>query len=178
MRPCSLPFLYLLLVLCSAAISCGSNGPTAIPGTGGSQERGTGGGGAPGGEGGAAGQGVQGGGNGGSAFTPVQTIFDNHCVFCHDPAHPLAGDNPTFVEMPLVSGQSYDALVGVAARETCGATRVVPGDPEHSYLYRKIADDNPCDGDRMPRAGATLPQPLSADQITTIHDWIAAGARP
>lgn len=110
------------------------------------------------------------------AFAPVQAVFDQFCVWCHDPAHPFAGDNPTFVEMPLVSPQSYDALVGVPAHESCGGTRVVPGDPEHSYLYRKITDETPCDGARMPRAGAILAMPLPAAQVATIHDWIANGA--
>jgi hypothetical protein len=164
----------------------------AFSGTGGAADRDAGGdGGAGDGMGGAgprgggadgsAGHGASGGAGGsggGSAFAAVQAIFDDHCVWCHDPAHPFAGDNPTFIEMPLVAGQSYDALVGIAAHETCGGIRVVPGDPEHSYLYRKITDDNPCDGYRMPRAGAILPQPLAAEQIATIHDWIAGGARP
>ncbi len=158
-----------------AALACGASYRAANGGAGGA-----GGAGAPGasdaGPDGTTGDAGRDGGD--SAFAPVQLVFQTFCVWCHDPAHPFAGDNPTFVEMPLVSGQSYDALVGVPAHETCGGTRVVPGDPEHSYLYRKITDDAPCDGARMPRAGAVIAMPLGSAQIATIHDWIANGARP
>jgi hypothetical protein len=147
----------LPLVMCLAALSCGSSGDPARSGMGGS-----------------------GGGDGGiqTAFAPVQAIFDQYCVRCHDPAHPQVLETPTFVEMPLVASDSYAALVGVAAHETCGGTRVVAGDPEHSYLYRKVADATPCNGARMPHGGMILPQPLPDALIATIHDWIAGGARP
>jgi hypothetical protein len=165
MRGRTRPLWWLPLVMGLAALACGASEPPASRHTGGT--------------GGTAGAGGTGGGGGAdSAFAPVQAIFDQHCVWCHDPTHPFAGDNPTFIEMPLVADQSYDALVGVAAHETCGGTRVIPGDPEHSYLYRKVADDSPCDGYRMPRPGAVLAQPLPATDIATIHDWIAGGARP
>jgi hypothetical protein len=140
------------------------------------------GGGSGAGAGGDAGAGAVGGagagGGGGSAFAPVQAVLDQYCVRCHDPAHPIVIETQTFVEMPLVASQSYAALVGVAAHETCGGTRVVPGDPDHSYLYRKVADATPCDGVRMPAGGMLRPQPLREAQIATIHDWIANGALP
>ncbi len=167
-------------------------------GTGGDAHPGTGGGQAGSGAGGHAGGGGQGGsgagghgpgGNGGSnggggsggaaAFAPVQAIFDQYCVRCHDPAHPVVPETQTYVGMPLVASASYAALVGVPALETCGGNRVVAGDPEHSYLYRKVVDATPCDGERMPHQGmlANTP-PLSAADIATIRNWIAAGAHP
>jgi hypothetical protein len=131
-----------------------------------------------GGSGGAAGGSGSGGGGGtGGAFGPVQAIFDQHCTWCHDPAHPFVPEAPTYVEMPLVASESYAALVGVAAHETCGGTRVVPGDPEHSYLYRKIADATPCQGVRMPYNGSGLAQQSLAEaDFATIRAWIANGA--
>lgn len=79
--------------------------------------------------------------------------------------------------MPLVAGASYAALVNVAALETCGGKRVVPGDPEHSYLYRKVVDQPPCDGERMPHPGMLAnSQPLPDPAIATIRTWIAGGA--
>ena len=118
-----------------------------------------------------------GGTAGAMAFAPVQAILDQYCVRCHDPAHPNVPETQTYVEMPLVASESYTALVGVAAHETCGGTRVVAGDPEHSYLYRKVVDAQPCDGERMPHQGmiANTP-PLSAADIATIRAWIAGGA--
>ena len=109
----------------------------------------------------------------------MQAVFDQYCVRCHDPAHPFVPETPTYVEMPLVASQSYAALVGVAAHETCGGTRVIPNDPEHSYLYRKVVDATPCEGARMPHSGMiAIPQPLPDAQIAVIHDWIANGAAP
>jgi hypothetical protein len=152
----------------------GAAGNAGMAGGAGTGLVGAGGGGAGGG---GAGRGGAGGG-GGSAFAPVQAIFDQYCVRCHDPAHPFVVEAPTYIEMPLVASQSYAALVGVVAHETCGGTRVVAGDPEHSYLYRKVADATPCDGVRMPHGGMIVAQPLPDAQIATIHDWIANGAQP
>ena len=110
-------------------------------------------------------------------FAPVQAIFDQYCVRCHDPAHAVVPETQTYVEMPLVASASYAALVGVAAHQICGGTRVVAGDPEHSYLYRKVVDAQPCEGERMPHRGmlATAP-PLPAGDVATIRAWIAGGA--
>ncbi len=48
--------------------------------------------------------------------------------------------------------------------------RVVPGDPEASLLYRKVAEIDLC-GKRMPPRDA-----LPADEIEIIRAWIEAGA--
>jgi hypothetical protein len=178
---------YALAVLFAAAsvVACGSSeqmgGPVAGSGGyagGGHGGAATNGGAAGGGSGGQAGAEVGGGGAGGAmAFAPVQAILDQYCVRCHDPAHPNVLETQTYVEMPLVASAAYAALVGVAAHETCGGTRVVAGDPEHSYLYRKVVDAQPCDGERMPHQGmlANTP-PLSAADTATIRAWIAGGA--
>jgi hypothetical protein len=129
------------------------------------------------GAGGVAGGGGGRGGNGGSRYAALQAIFDAKCVLCHDPAHPRIAEVQTYVEMPLVASVSYDALVNQAAHETCGGVRVKPGDPEHSYLYRKVADSQPCDGERMPHRGMVLTvMPLPDADIATIRAWIADGA--
>jgi hypothetical protein len=63
-------------------------------------------------------------------------------------------------------------------------TRVVPGDPDHSLLYRKVSE-TPC-GARMPANPTTLltkgisefsGTPLPDDQQQLIADWIANGAK-
>lgn len=48
---------------------------------------------------------------------------------------------------------------------------IVPGDPETSVLYNKVADTGDFGG-IMPAAGA----PLSAQQIDTIRRWVEDGA--
>ena len=174
---------HALAVLFAAAwmVACGSSeqmgGPVA--GSGGAAGGGSGGqAGTPVGNDGLGGHAGGAGGTGGAVpFAPVQAILDQYCVRCHDPAHPNVPETQTYVEMPLVASASYAALVGVAAHETCGGTRVVAGDPEHSYLYRKVVDAQPCDGERMPHQGmiANTP-PLPAADIATIRAWIAGGA--
>ena len=78
-----------------------------------------------------------------------------------------------------LSGRFGGGQFGLAAHETCGGTRVIPNDPEHSYLYRKVVDSTPCEGARMPHSGMiAIPQPLPDAQIAVIHDWIANGAAP
>jgi hypothetical protein len=56
--------------------------------------------------------------------------------------------------------------------------RVVPGDPQASLLYTKVADATPPCGAAMPKPipPATTAAPLSHAQISLIADWIDAGA--
>jgi hypothetical protein len=116
---------------------------------------------------------------GGASFSAVLAIFGARCVRCHDPAHPIVLETPTYVEMPLTPDTAYAALVGQPAHETCGGTRVTPGDPSQSYLYHKVTDDPPCDGKRMPHPGmlSQVP-PLPQSEIDVIAGWIRAGAPP
>jgi outer membrane protein assembly factor BamB len=51
-----------------------------------------------------------------------------------------------------------------------GLSLVVPGNPDMSLLYRKVAEMPPC-GARMPPTG-----PLTAEEIGRIRAWIANGA--
>ena len=53
-----------------------------------------------------------------------------------------------------------------------GAMRVVPGDPDRSYLLRTLEGAPGIVGQRMPLNGPYL----SDAQITTIKQWIANGA--
>lgn len=114
------------------------------------------------------------GGAPGATLAAVQAIFDDRCVNCHD-----AGKFgvPTYPMLPLTAGASHAALVNVAADETCGGVRVVPGNPDASYLVKKLEQMTPCDGAHMPRPFevGTAP-PLTADQLATIRAWISAGA--
>jgi len=98
---------------------------------------------------------------------------------CSGPAcHTLPNFAGFTLSMPL-----YTQLVNAPATgKYCGASgdagadggavhiRVVPGDPDHSLLYQKLAGHPPC-GDPMPSTG-----PLSAAQIELVRSWIAAGA--
>lgn len=74
-------------------------------------------------------------------------------------------------------GAAHYALVGVpaanAAAAAAGKKRVVPGDPDASFLWQKLtgalADD---EGIRMPGVGS----PLGVLQLEVLRAWITAGA--
>jgi mono/diheme cytochrome c family protein len=92
----------------------------------------------------------------------IQPIFDANCVGCHG-----AGASGG---LDLRAAGSRAALVNVPAAGYTG-TRVVPGDPLVSILYRKLQGD-PTTGARMPFGGAALPPA----QVQLVHDWIEQGA--
>ncbi len=73
-------------------------------------------------------------------FVTVKEILDNSCSGCHDWT------------------SSWETVTG--------GGRVVPGSPEKSVLYQKIASDE------MPKAG----DKLTPEQKAFIRGWIAAGA--
>jgi mono/diheme cytochrome c family protein len=102
-----------------------------------------------------------------SLSSQVQTIFDAHCVQCHDSGDPIAGQN-------LEPDAAYFSLVHAASTEVPRLRRVDPGNPAGSYLLHKISGTQAQvggKGDRMPIGGR-----LTDAEIQTIRDWIAQGA--
>ena len=80
------------------------------------------------------------------------TILDQHCFDCHETG---SGAN----KFPT----QYDGLI---------RSVVIPGDLEKSKLYTRLFDTN--EGPRMPFLEDKLPD----QKITTIRNWIMAGAPP
>ena len=74
--------------------------------------------------------------------------------------------------MNLTEGNSYASLVGVASIEKPALQRVVPGDPENSYIIHKLEGRAGIAGARMPFNGT----PLTDGQILVIKRWIELGA--
>lgn len=102
-----------------------------------------------------------------ATLTRVQTeIFTPTCAVlgCHDPF----GNQS---QLNLTTGNSYGQIVGRPSVEVSNLNRVQPGQPDLSYLYRKILGTG-ITGDRMPQAG----QPLSDAQKNLVRDWIRRGA--
>jgi hypothetical protein len=88
------------------------------------------------------------------------------CVTCHtNVGHAPAGNLNLAVD-------PYAALVNVASSQRPGAVLVIPGDPESSYLVRKI-EGRDINGLRMPRSGAPF---MTDGQISVIRRWIEIGA--
>jgi hypothetical protein len=88
------------------------------------------------------------------------------CSNCHNAAtFPFSGLN-------LTPGAAYGTLVNVASRGRAGMVRVVPGNPENSYLIHKLEGRPGIAGARMPLNGPYL----TDGQIRIIRRWIELGA--
>ena len=90
------------------------------------------------------------------------------CVNCHT----NVGRNPSG-GLNLAHAVAYDQIVNVASARKPGAIRVIPGDPENSYLVHKIEGRSGIVGSRMPFSG---PPFLTDGQILILKRWIALGA--
>jgi len=90
------------------------------------------------------------------------------CTNCHS----NVGRNPSG-GLNLLSGLSYASLVRVASTGKPGAVRVIPGDPDNSYIIHKLEGRSDIVGVRMPRGNGPY---LTDGQILVIKRWIANGA--
>src|SRR4051812_41785248 len=83
----------------------------------------------------------------------VAPILEKNCIRCHQPANKK-------------SGFSLATIADLRTNEY-----VTPGDPDSSYLLDVVSARK---GDKplMPKEGA----PLSADDVTTLREWIRQGA--
>ena len=92
--------------------------------------------------------------------------LEARCSTCH-----LSGDEAG--KLALYAGGAYDSLVNVPAI-VGPLKRVAPGDPDNSFLLRKI-EGTQADvggGARMPLGSTPLPDEL----VKAIRTWIEAGA--
>lgn len=92
-------------------------------------------------------------------------VFTPTCATsgCHSGGAPAAGLN-------LQAGNAYAELVGIASSQDAGLMRVNPGNPDDSYLIRKL-EGTASSGQQMP-PGA----PLAQAEIDVIRQWITDGA--
>jgi len=88
------------------------------------------------------------------------------CTNCHNA---IGG---RFNGLDLTAPVAYANLVNVASRFRSGAVRVVPNDPENSYLIHKLDGRAAITGVRMPLGGPYL----TSGQILVIRRWIETGA--
>ena len=90
------------------------------------------------------------------------------CIDCHsDQGRNASGG------LVLLDGRSYDAIVGRPSGAKAGATRVIPGDPDNSYIVRKLEGAADIVGVRMPRGTGPY---LTQGQMLVIRRWIQIGA--
>jgi hypothetical protein len=96
-----------------------------------------------------------------SVFTPSCAVAG-----CHGGAAAQRG-------LRLDPGYSAANLVNVSSPADNSLVRVVPGQPDASFLIQKLEGTQTL-GDRMPQGGPYLSQ----SQINDIRLWIADGANP
>lgn len=95
-----------------------------------------------------------------------QNIFGAICSACHTGANAPRGLRLDSLD------NSYAYLVNQAADEVPELMRVNPGNPEQSYIIKKLEGAEDIVGGRMPLGGPYL----SDAQINQVRTWIANGA--
>jgi hypothetical protein len=96
----------------------------------------------------------------------TDTAGRTSCITCHN--------NQGRVPAGLLNlrADPYSALVNRPSSFRAGATLVIPGNPDDSYLIRKL-EGRDITGVRMPQNG---PPHLTRGQIAVIRRWIENGA--
>jgi len=90
--------------------------------------------------------------------TEVKPIFNKKCIVCHGGVRRQADFSLLF---------RADAL----GKTKSGKRAIIPGDPDHSEMIRRLTLHDP--EDRMPYKQA----PLSKEEIGVLRDWIKQGAQ-
>jgi hypothetical protein len=90
------------------------------------------------------------------------------CTNCHTSARGLPAGG-----LSLDHDAAYRNLVGVSSVAKPGRVRVVPGDPDGSYLVHKLEGGPDIAGRRMPFSG---PPYLTDGQLLILRRWIQDGA--
>ena len=101
-------------------------------------------------------------------FESTDSAGRTACTQCHT----STGRNPSG-GLNLNHDVAYDQIVNVPVRGKPGAIRVIPGDPDNSYLVQKLEGSSAIVGRRMPSNG---PPYLTDGQILILRRWIAIGA--
>jgi len=105
-----------------------------------------------------------------ATFTRVQQeVFTPKCALsgCH-----LGPANLAQEGLVLSAGSAYGNIVGIRANQNPSLFRISPGDPNNSYLVRKISPNLPIDvGDRMPQSGS-----ITVEERRLVVDWVLRGA--
>lgn len=98
-------------------------------------------------------------------------VFTPSCASAGCHTGPASTILPTGLDLSNADA-SFASLVNIASNQSMGATLVVPGDPDMSYLVDKI--------EGMAAVGTVMPPPprgtLDAATIAVIRQWIADGA--
>lgn len=101
-------------------------------------------------------------------LTSIQeNVFSVNCALsgCHAGTAPQQGMN-------LSEGNARSNIVGVRSNERPDLFRIEAGNPDQSYLIKKVEGASDILGARMPLGRA----PLTAVQIAVLRQWVEDGA--
>ena len=101
-------------------------------------------------------------------FQSTDTAGRTACVQCHT----TTGRTPAG-GLSLEAAVAYDQLVNVPSNQRRDLLRVAPGNPDGSYMVRKMEGASDIVGRRMPFIG---PPYLTTGQLTIVRRWIEIGA--
>ncbi len=90
--------------------------------------------------------------------TQVKPIFNKNCITCHGGVRRKAGFSLLFRSEALANTES-------------GKPAIIPGDPEHSEMIRRLTLKDP--EERMPYKH----EPLTANEIDVLRKWVKQGAQ-
>lgn len=89
--------------------------------------------------------------------TQVKPIINRKCITCHGGVRAKGGFSLLFEQEAFAKTES-------------GKPAIIPGDPDHSEMIRRLTLDDP--EERMPYKH----EPLSKDEIAILRKWVAQGA--
>ncbi len=119
-------------------------------------------------DGGTAGNGAGGTGGNGTGGTcaadPVLAVFANRCS--------NAGCHVSGGQFPELTAAGMANWMGQNSKLVTSEPLVVPGNPDGSWLYRKVNGTQGANGGALMPLGAAMP----TSDAQVIHDWIADGA--
>jgi hypothetical protein len=102
-------------------------------------------------------------------LSSIQTnVFTPRCSGCHAGGGVALPASINLTNAPA----SFAALVNITSTQVPSLQRVTPGNPNDSYLIRKLEGGPNIVGLQMPRAGP----PLDQTTIAVIRQWISNGA--
>jgi hypothetical protein len=89
--------------------------------------------------------------------TDVKPIINRHCISCHGGVRAKGGFSLLFQDEALAKTES-------------GKPAIIPGDPDHSEMIRRLTSKDP--EERMPYKH----EPLTSDEIDILRRWVREGA--
>ena len=100
----------------------------------------------------------------------IAPLLQSRCAYsgCHAGTTPVLGLN-------LETTHSYDNLVYAGSRLCPSLSRVMPEEPDVSFLLVELNGSGPCFTSTSMRMPKNQP-PLSAEEINLVHHWITQGA--